>query len=51
MKKFFIFSLAVAVVIISLAVGFSNAEAADKVYVQVGYDLSPLQGNLGLGGP
>jgi TRAP-type mannitol/chloroaromatic compound transport system substrate-binding protein len=32
MKKFFIFSLAVAVVIISLAVGFSDAEAKDKVY-------------------
>ena len=32
MKKFFIFSLAVAIVIISLAVGFSNAEATDKVY-------------------
>ena len=32
MKKFFIFSLAIAVIIISLAVGFSNAEAKDKVY-------------------
>ncbi len=32
MKKFFIFSLAIAVVVITLAVGFSNAEAKDKVY-------------------
>jgi TRAP-type mannitol/chloroaromatic compound transport system substrate-binding protein len=32
MKKFFIFSLAVIVVVITLAVGFSNAEAKDKVY-------------------
>ena len=32
MKKFFIFSLVVAVVVITLAVGFSNAEAKDKVY-------------------
>jgi TRAP-type mannitol/chloroaromatic compound transport system substrate-binding protein len=32
MKKFLIFSLVVAVVVITLAVGFSNAEAKDKVY-------------------
>ena len=32
MKKFLIFSLAVAVVVVTLAVGFSNAEAEDKVY-------------------
>jgi TRAP-type mannitol/chloroaromatic compound transport system substrate-binding protein len=32
MKKFFIFPLVVAVMIMTLAVGFSNAEAKDKVY-------------------
>jgi TRAP-type mannitol/chloroaromatic compound transport system substrate-binding protein len=32
MKKFFIFSLVVAVVVITLAVGFSNVQAAEKVY-------------------
>lgn len=32
MKKFLIFSLVVAVVVITLAVGFGNAEAKDKVY-------------------
>jgi len=32
MKKFFIFPLVVAVMVMTLAVGFSNAEAKDKVY-------------------
>ena len=32
MKKFFIFSLVIAVVVITLAVGFSNVQAAEKVY-------------------
>jgi TRAP-type mannitol/chloroaromatic compound transport system substrate-binding protein len=32
MKKFFIFPLVVTVMVMTLAVGFSNAEAKDKVY-------------------
>jgi TRAP-type mannitol/chloroaromatic compound transport system substrate-binding protein len=32
MKKFFIFPLVVAVMVMTLAVGFGSAEAADKVY-------------------
>jgi TRAP-type mannitol/chloroaromatic compound transport system substrate-binding protein len=32
MKKFFIFPLVVAVMVMTLAVGFSNAETKDKVY-------------------
>ena len=32
MKKFFIFSFVVAVVVITLAVGFGNVQAAEKVY-------------------
>jgi TRAP-type mannitol/chloroaromatic compound transport system substrate-binding protein len=32
MKKFFIFPLVVAVMVMTLAVGFDSAEAADKVY-------------------
>jgi TRAP-type mannitol/chloroaromatic compound transport system substrate-binding protein len=32
MKKFFAFTLTVAVVVVTLAVGFSNVQAAEKVY-------------------
>lgn len=32
MKKFFTFALTIAIVVVTLAVGFSNVEAAEKVY-------------------
>ena len=32
MKKFFAFALTVALVVVTLAVGFSNVQAAEKVY-------------------